>query len=109
MKATKTKRSKKPIVLPVKVQQVQRREVPYQVVDDPAKWIHSNKTHRTASEAFRDADYAQSFWRQKTEIEETLDFMARIFVSGLWLFIVGSGVFGFFYWLFQLTVSCRLR
>ena len=34
---------------------------------DPAQFIHSNKTHRSVSEAFRDADYATAFWREKTE------------------------------------------
>jgi nitrate reductase NapE component len=84
----------------MRTQQVQRREIPYQGADDPAKWIHSNKTHRTASEAFRDADYAQSFWRQKTEVEELLDFLASALFGGLWVLIVGAGVFGFIYWLF---------
>ena len=42
---------------------------------DPAQFIHSNKTHRTVSEAFRDAEYAQSFWKSKTDWEEAVEFI----------------------------------
>jgi len=49
---------------------------------DPAEYIHSNKTHRTVSEAFRDADYATAFYRQKSEWEDMKEFISGfIFMS----------------------------
>lgn len=45
---------------------------------DPAQFIHSNKTHRTASEAFRDADYATAFYRHKSEWEDCKEFMGGL-------------------------------
>ena len=45
---------------------------------DPAQFIHSNKTHRSASEAFRDADYATAFYRHKSEWEDCKEFMGGL-------------------------------
>jgi len=42
---------------------------------DPAVFIHSNKTHRSASEAFRDADYATAWYPHKSEWEDCKEFM----------------------------------
>ena len=42
---------------------------------DPAQYIHSNKTHRTASEAFRDADYAYAGWKPRSEWQDFKEFM----------------------------------
>jgi hypothetical protein len=44
--------------------------------DDPAKFIWSNRTHRSASEAFRDADYATPIWRCETDFQRGLRFLA---------------------------------
>jgi hypothetical protein len=41
---------------------------------DPAQYIWSNKTHRTASEAFRDADYACAGWKPRSEWQDFVDF-----------------------------------
>lgn len=41
--------------------------------DDTATFIHHNKTHRTVSEAFKDADYATPIWRCETEWDRTKD------------------------------------
>lgn len=38
---------------------------------DPAKFVWSNRTHRSASEAFRDADYATPIWRCETDWDIT--------------------------------------
>jgi hypothetical protein len=46
---------------------------------DPAQFIHSNKTHRTVSEAFRDADYATAIQRPKSEWEDCVEFMGGFF------------------------------
>ena len=68
---------------------------------DPAVFIHSNKTHRTASEAFRDADYATAFWREKSEWEQSLEFLASAVIGFMWVAIVVGGLFCFGYWLFN--------
>ena len=43
---------------------------------DPAQFIWSNRTHRSASEAFRDADYATAFYRPKSEWEDCKEFVS---------------------------------
>ena len=47
---------------------------------DPAQYIWSNKTHRTASEAFRDADYAYSGWKPKSEWEDMKEFISGFII-----------------------------
>jgi hypothetical protein len=42
---------------------------------DPARYIHQNKTHRTASEAFRDADYATAIWRCETDWDRSVEYI----------------------------------
>ena len=66
---------------------------------DPAQFIHSNKTHRTVSEAFRDAEYAQSFWKSKTDWEEAVEFIELAFIGGMWTLVVGGTVLAVLYWL----------
>ena len=53
----------------MKTTKVTRRKTPYQGATDHAVFIHSNKTHRTASEAFRDADYATPMWKCETDFD----------------------------------------
>ena len=43
---------------------------------DPAQYIHSNKTHRSVSEAFRDADYAYAGWKPRSEWEDMKEFIS---------------------------------
>jgi hypothetical protein len=50
----------------------------YQSDIDPAVIIHSSKTHRSASEAFRDADYACALWRCQTEWDRTKEYLKWI-------------------------------
>ena len=45
------------------------------VGDDPAQFIWSNRTHRSASEAFRDADYATPIWRCESDFQQGLRFI----------------------------------
>jgi hypothetical protein len=52
-----------------------RRAMPYLGETDPAQYIHSNKTHRSVSEAFKDADYATAFYRPKSEWQDCIEFM----------------------------------
>jgi len=56
---------------------------------DPAQFIHSNKTHRSVSEAFRDADYAYAGWKPKSEWDDCKEFMGgMILISPAILFVV---------------------
>jgi len=56
---------------------------------DPAQYIHSNKTHRTVSEAFRDADYATAFYRPKSEWDDCKEFMGgMIFMMPVIVFVL---------------------
>jgi hypothetical protein len=66
---------------------------------DPAQFIHSNKTHRTASEAFRDADYATAFWRSRSDLEEAVDFVEKALLGFIWVGVVAGTVGAVVYWL----------
>jgi hypothetical protein len=66
---------------------------------DPAQFIHSNKTHRTVSEAFRDADYATAFWRQRTDLEELVSFVEQALLGVMWVGVVAGIVGAVVYWL----------
>lgn len=50
----------------------------YKAGDDIWAWKHHNTTHRTASEAFRDADYATAIYKTKSEWEDCKDFVGGI-------------------------------
>jgi hypothetical protein len=43
--------------------------------DDPAQFIWSNRTHRSVSEAFRDADYATPIWRCESDFQQGFRFL----------------------------------
>ena len=62
------------------------RSEPYLGETDPAQFIHSHKTHRTASEAFKDADYATPIWRCETEWDRTVEILKWVMV---WVFTLG--------------------
>jgi hypothetical protein len=72
------------------------QEIPkYQSDIDPAVIIHSNKTHRSVSEAFKDADYATAFWRFETEWERTASYLYPILsfiVAGWFIYEVCIGI-----------------
>jgi hypothetical protein len=70
-----------------KVKQVTRRETPYLSEQDPAQFIHSNQTHRSASEAFRDADYATPIWRCETDWDRSKEQLAWI---GMWVLLLSA-------------------
>jgi hypothetical protein len=55
--------------------------------DDPAQFVWSNRTHRTASEAFRDADYATPIWRCETEWDRTKEYLLW---GAMWVFVLFS-------------------
>jgi len=68
---------------PIDVMERRAREVLYQSDIDPAVIIHSSKTHRTASEAFRDADYATSIWRCENEFDRTMGYLGWTIMWGM--------------------------
>lgn len=55
--------------------------------DDPAKFIWNNRTHRSASEAFRDADYATPIWRCESDWDRTKQYLGWIV---MWAFVLFS-------------------
>ena len=67
-----------------------KRSTPY-IGNDTAQFIHHNKTHRTASEAFKDADYATPIWRDRSDLEELFDFLGGS-IWGALIVIVPFGV-----------------
>lgn len=64
---------------------------------DPALFIHQNKTHRSVSEAFRDADYATPIWRCETDWDRSKPILACI------LALIGAG--GIIYLFFEGFIS----
>jgi hypothetical protein len=60
---------------------------PTYIGEDPAQFIWSNRTHRSVSEAFRDADYATPIWRCKTEWERTREYIGWTL---MWAFVLFS-------------------
>lgn len=75
-----------------------KRSTPYEG-NDTAKFIHHNKTHRTMSEAFRDADYATPIWRSQTEWEQAMDFLAGSVWGALIVLVPFSFVVVVLYWI----------
>ena len=69
----------------------------YKAGDDIAQWIHSNKTHRSVSEAFRDADYATAFYRTKSEWQDFVEFCGGL--------VAVFPVLGFAFYVFYLVVK----
>lgn len=47
----------------------------YKAEDDIWEWQRHNMTHRSASEAFRDAEYATAIQRPKSEWEDVKEFI----------------------------------
>ena len=50
---------------------------------DPAVIVHSNKTHRTVSEAFRDAEYACSITKFKSDAQLSYEFLRDMIIGML--------------------------
>ncbi len=60
---------------------------------DTADYIHHHKTHRSASEAFRDADYATALWKCETEWDRIKEGIIWVVLWGVLL----AGLYGLFY------------
>ena len=55
--------------------------------ESTADIYHSvGRTHRTASEAFKDADYATPIWRCETDFDRTVEILKWVMV---WVFTLG--------------------
>lgn len=54
---------------------------PQYLGDDPAQFVWSNRTHRSASEAFRDAEYACAITKFKNDWQLSLEFLGNAFVG----------------------------
>ena len=67
---------------PIEPTQQSKKTVKWQYLGetDPAQYIWSNKTHRTASEAFRDANYAYAGWKPKSEWDDFIEFVSGFVV-----------------------------
>lgn len=72
--------NKKAVATPVQIK--------YLGETDPAKFIHSNKTHRSASEAFRDADYATGLWRCENDWDITKEYLKWGVVWAVTLYVL---------------------
>ena len=48
----------------------------YKAGDDIWEWQRHNMTHRSASEAFRDAEYATAIQRPKSEWQDCVEFVS---------------------------------
>lgn len=83
---------------PTPITELERRAKLYLGETDPAKFIHSNKTHRSVSEAFRDADYATPMWRCETDWDRTKEYLGWIAMWAFFLFILYQGIVGFERW-----------
>lgn len=76
-----------------------KRNTPYESTQDPAFFIHHNKTHRTASEAFRDADYATPIWRSQTDFEHAIDFLGGSIWGALIVLVPFVAAVSFLHWI----------
>jgi hypothetical protein len=66
---------------------------------DPAQYIHSHKTHRSVSEAFRDADYATAIWKCKTDWDRTKEYLGWVLMWAGFLFLMYQSMVGFEKWI----------
>jgi hypothetical protein len=73
--------------MPTPIAEVERRAKLYLGEQDPAQFIHSNKTHRSVSEAFRDADYATPIWRCENDWDRTKEYLAW---AGMWVILLSA-------------------
>jgi hypothetical protein len=84
--------------MPTPIAEVERRAKLY-LGDDPAKFLHSNRTHRTASEAFRDADYATAIWKCKTDWDRFKEYLGWGVMWAGFLFLMYQSMVGFEKWI----------
>ena len=61
----------------------------YKAGDDIWAWKHHNMTHRSVSEAFRDAEYATAIYKPKSEWQDCVEFMCGMTLMSPVLAFVG--------------------
>jgi hypothetical protein len=84
---------------PLDVLERRAKEHLYKSDIDPAVIIHSNKTHRTVSEAFRDADYATPIWRCENDWDRAMEYLKWIGVWAFTFFMLYNLAVGFEKWI----------
>jgi hypothetical protein len=82
----------------------QHYKKPFVGTQDNAKFVWSNKTHRTVSEAFRDADYATPIWRCETDFQAGMRFLGEALVGMVFVGVPIAGLIGFVVWLGLLKI-----
>jgi hypothetical protein len=79
-----------PVIATPKINKRKPKEViKYQYLGetDPAVYIHSNKTHRSVSEAFRDAEYACAITKFKSDFQRTTEYIGWV---AMWVMVLGG-------------------
>jgi hypothetical protein len=61
----------------------------YKAEDDIWEWQRHNMTHRSASEAFRDAEYATAIYKPKSEWDDCMEFCGGMVLMTPVLLFVG--------------------
>ena len=74
--------------MPTPIAEMERRAKLYLGETDPAQYIHSHKTHRSASEAFRDADYATPIWRCENDWDKAKDYIGWGLIWAVTLYVL---------------------
>lgn len=82
-----------------RVSKVTNKKPIYQSDIDPAQVVWSGRTHRTASEAFRDADYATPIWRCESDLDRAKEYIKWIAVWVATLSFLYSFMVGFEKWM----------
>lgn len=77
---------------------------PFVGTQDNAKIVWSSKTHRSASEAFRDADYATPIWKCETDLQAGMRFLGEAVVGALLVGLPIAGLIAFVVWLGLLKI-----
>jgi hypothetical protein len=59
------------------------------------------RTSRTASEAFKDADYATPIWKCSTDFDRTMHFLGQMLIGFAQAALIFGGVIFLIYWIFR--------
>ena len=71
----------------------------YTSIKDPYHAV--GRTSRTASEAFKDADYATPIWKCSTDFDRTMFFLKQAFIGFAQVGLTVGGIIFLIYWLFR--------
>lgn len=59
------------------------------------------RTSRSASEAFKDADYATPIWRCSSDFDRTMHFLQQMFIGMIQTGLTLGGIIFLIYWIFR--------